>query len=512
MQQTSGYVRKPGIYQGTSVLGESFGTDMENSQWIRTNRPYFNTIGVGWPMDILRITDGIGAHFMKEVTAYRSTVASLTYKVSLGYSMDEEIRGATTGTNVDGFIANLIPANPDQTMMVKSAGAEITGDAVLTHGDSLVVMSADSSNTSRYFIEITDEGLSSDAVLTSDTYTIVATEPATVSGFAIGTLLKDVAQGVQVPDGAMMNIIDANNASVPLLTINFDTMYVDVLATSNVYFEVVAEDGATKIVYQLIPDGDDSDAYVISSVFDVDQDALLIKLVPGGTTVSAFLSNLVAATGATWVLYDKLGYERTEGIVVQDDRLVVTAADGETTVTYFLGMLEELPNYLAYVVSNVYLVDQDARTITGVLGTESVSDFSAKVTPAEFATMEVQDASGAAKTGADMMVNEDMLQVTAGNGVNVVTYVITVNAIGIEDLGDAGVNIYPNPSNGLVNIAGAEPGSRIRVYNAGGVNVRDIVVYSGVETISLEDQSAGMFFITISNADEITGHYKVIKH
>lgn len=512
MQQTSGYVRKPDVYQGTTVLGESFGTDMDNSQWIRTNRPYFQSIGVGWPMDILRITDGIGSHFMNEVTVYRSTVASLAYKVSLGYSMEEEIRGATTGTDVDGFIANLIKADTAQTLMVKSAGVEILGDVVLTHGDSLVVMSADSSNYSKYFIEITDEGLSDDAVLTSDTYTI-ETDPASVSGFDIGTLLKDVVEAVVVPDGAMMNVIDADNASVPLLTINFDTMYVDVLATDQVYFEVIAEDGETKIVYQLMPNSDPSDAYVTSSAFEVDQDALLIKLVPEGTTVSAFLNNLVPATGATWVLLDKLGYERTDGVVVQDDKLVVTAADGETTVTYFLALLEEVPSfYHSYVVSSVYLVNQNLLTITGVMGSESVSDFSTNVTPAEGASMEVQNTSGAAKGDSDMMEENDMLQVTAGNGVNVTTYTITLDYTGIEDLSNAGVNIYPNPSNGLVNIAGAELGSRIRVYNAGGVNVSDIVVYSGVESISLEDQPAGMFFITISTADEVTGHYKVIKH
>ena len=105
-----------------------------------------------------------------------------------------------------------------------------------------------------------------------------------------------------------------------------------------------------------------------------------------------------------------------------------------------------------------------------------------------------------------------MLQVTAANGVAVTTYVITLDYTGFDDLSEGSVNIYPNPSTGLVNISGAEAGSRIRVYNSVGVNVSDIIVYSGIETISLEDQPAGMFFITISNSDEITGHYKVIKN
>jgi hypothetical protein len=105
-----------------------------------------------------------------------------------------------------------------------------------------------------------------------------------------------------------------------------------------------------------------------------------------------------------------------------------------------------------------------------------------------------------------------MLQVTAADGVNVTTYVISLDYTGIEDLTDAGVNIYPNPTTGLVNISGAEAGSRVRIYNSVGVNVSDIIVYSGVETISLEDQPTGMYFITISNEDEVVGQYKVIRN
>jgi hypothetical protein len=309
-----------------------------------------------------------------------------------------------------------------------------------------------------------------------------------------------------------MTIVDANDAYVPFMRLNFDTVYVDVMVSDQIYFEVVAEDGVTTIKYQLQPTSDPSDAFVTSDVYDVSQDQLLISLVPQGISVRAFLAKLVPAPGATLQLYDKLGLERNDGPVSMDDRLVVTSSDGSTTVSYYLSVLDELPNYLAYVLSDVYLVDQDAKTITGVLGSESVAVFSGNVTPAEGATMEVQDLSGAAKGDSDMMAEDDMLQVTAGNGVTVTTYVISLDYTGIEDLTDAGVSIYPNPSTGLVNIAGAEPGSRIRVYNAGGVNVSDIVVYSGVETISLEDQPAGMFFITISNADEVIGHYKVIKN
>jgi hypothetical protein len=110
-----------------------------------------------------------------------------------------------------------------------------------------------------------------------------------------------------------------------------------------------------------------------------------------------------------------------------------------------------------------------------------------------------------------MMADGDMLQVIAGNGVNTVTYVISLDHTGIGDLTDSNIHIYPNPSTGQFNIAGAEIGSRIRVYNIAGVALRDVVVYSGIEMISLDDQQGGMFFITISNKGEIVDRYKVIK-
>jgi hypothetical protein len=512
MDQIFGYTRKPEIYLGNPEIAGSWGTDEETSEWIMVNRPYFNTIGVGWPMDILRVTDGLGSHFMNEVTVYKSTVASSVYKVSQGYSMEEEIRGATTGTTVDQFLANLSKADPDQGLTVKSGGVEISGDAALTDGDSLVVISADSTNVSRYFIEVTVDGLSSDAVLTSETYTINA-DPAEVTGFDIGTLLKDVVAGVNVPAGATMNVIDANDAYVPLKTINFDTMYVDVLATSGVWFEVVAEDGVTMITYQLMPNGDETDAYVTSAVFAVDQGTQIISLIPEGTTVNALLGNLVPSTGASWVLLDKLGYERTDGMVVQDDQLVVTAADGVTTKTYYLQMLGGTATYLAYVVSDVYMVDQDLKTISGtdVTGAVSVADFVANLDAPEGATMEVQDNTGAAKGDADMLADDDMLYVVAANGVNDETYSIILDHTSIEAPGMSELSIYPNPSAGQFFIEGLEPGLKIRVYNAIGVALLDVTAYSSIEQITLDDQPNGMYYITISNDEDVIGHYKVIK-
>jgi hypothetical protein len=521
IDQINGYTRHPEIYKGNPIYGDmegsSFGDDggqsATNCEWDIVDRAYFDALGYGWAFDILKVCDGIGAHFMNPVTVGISTVASYKLKVSTGFSMEETIKGAKAGLTVDGFLEKIVKKHEDQTLTVTSGGSEITGTTELTDGDILTVLSADQSNTTQYTIEVTAEGsLSHDALLTSATLTI-GTDPATVGGFEIGTTVAQVVAAVTVPAGADMDIINAADAYVPTKTINFDTIAVDVLATSNVYFEVMAEDGETVITYQLMPDGNASDAYVTSTVFTVNQEDLLISLIPDNTSVRSFLENLVPATGATMVLYDKLGYERSTGVVSADDRLVVTAADGETTNIYYLSMLEGVPNYLAYVVSNVYVVDQSAQTIsgTGVTGAVAVSDFMGNLIPATGASIEVQDNLGSVKDGASLLTDEDLLHVLAANGVHYMDYSIILDHTGINEANSEGVRIFPNPNRGQFYVEGAVAGSRIRVYNATGSSVIDITVTSGTEMISLEGQPNGLYIVAFGNATDVAGTFKVIK-
>jgi len=513
--QVSSYTRKPEVYQGNPEFQGSFGATPEESEWILVNENTLQTRGYPWPQWRTLVPEGTGSHFMNDVTIYRSTVGSLVYKVSLGYSMEEDIRGVITGTTVEELFGNLILADPGQALQVLSSvdGTAIDSAAAVVNGDTLMVTSADSTNVSKYILEVTDDGLSDDAVLTSATYTItVDGETGTVGGYDYGVSVKSVLEGVDVPAGATLTVVDENDAYVPLQRVNFDTTYVDVMVNDHIFFEVMAEDGKTKILYQLTPNASESDAFVTSDVYLVDQEAVLISLVPQGISVESFLGNLVPAPGATWQLYDKLGYERDEGIVAMDDRLVVTAADGVTTNTYYLILLNELANYLAYVVSDVYVVSQEELTISGVRASHSVADFMNNVEPAEGATLEVQTSTGTTKTDSDMMAEEDILIVTAGNGVNTVIYVITLDYTGVEDYTGAGISIYPNPTREALYIAGAEVGSRIRVYNAVGMVICDVAVHNNIEKISLDDQSRGLFFVTVSQNNVVIGRYKVVKN
>jgi hypothetical protein len=106
-------------------------------------------------------------------TDHLSTISSRVYKVTEGYQL-ENIKGLVTGVTVSSFLNNLIKKNDNQILVVKSTadGSELGMDAVITLNDTLQVTSADENNVTKYVLEVSEEGLSSNAVLTSDLYTI----------------------------------------------------------------------------------------------------------------------------------------------------------------------------------------------------------------------------------------------------------------------------------------------------------------------------------------------------
>ena len=447
--QQVGFTRNSNIYKGNPIPNGSWGTSLSDSEWTHQRPSDFNNQNLGWPWTDLAITTGIGAVTLDEITIYRSTVSSTVYKVSLGYSMDESIKGLTTGTTVTDFYGKIIKANANQTLKVKSAstGTELDAAAAINKGDFLEVLSADSLNTSKYVLDVTANGLSANATLTSAKYTVTTTgATGTIGGFPQGTLLKAVFAGVTVPAGASMTMTDANDAYMSLLKLNYDSLYVNSLATDAVYFKVVAENGVTEVVYQLTPTSSPSDAYVTSDVYSIDQFAALIQFVPAGTSVFTLESNLTPAPGATMSVWDKAGFVRTQGVIYQDDKLMVTSKDGSVTKAYYFSMLNYNANkYLAYVVSDNYAINQVTYliTVTGSANQTSVAAFKDALYPSFGATLKVVDKNGAVVTG-NLNV-DDTLIVTAADGITTATYSVKFFT-GVAPVATSSFRIYPNPS------------------------------------------------------------------
>ncbi len=527
-QMIMNWSRKPQIYEGNPGFESSFGTNPDDSEWTWTDEKYWIGQGAGWPYQVTSVHLDIGKHFMNTPSHYMSTVSSVVYKVSPGYSMNEDVRGVLTGSSVSTFLDNLIKPNENQTLTVKATadGSELTGDAVLSVNDTLIVMSADSSNTSKYIIEVSEGGLSDDALLVSSKYTIdVQSQPksageseeagtATITGFEYGTSLKTIVANVTAPAGAGMDMIDGAGAYVSLVVLNFDTTYVNVTVNSDTYFEVTAENGVTKIVYQLIPDVSEKDAFLTSNVYSVVQKDVLIHYVPRGTVVQSFLANLVPSAGASMILVDKFGMERVEGYVADDDKVIVTSPNGEVSKVYFISMLAEkyVPEttYLAYILSARYAVDQVDYVVANIDGGTTLADFYSKITPSMGATAVVVDKDGNEKTSGDVL-SSDEVQVTSADGEIVIMY--TIAPLTSTDIIETNnIELYPNPTNGNLNISGVERGNRIQVFNTNGSAIRDIIVGSSIEVVSLHKEPAGMYMIVISDNSKLLGRYKAIKN
>ena len=526
--QIERFIRKPEIYKGNPKPEGSFGTNWDDSEWLYNS--WNDTWSkFPWPLSASIVSNDIGQHFINEPTHYKSTISSVEYKVSPGYSQSEKIRGVVTGTTVADFMGKIIKADENQSLKVMSNGdgSELaTGDAISLN-DVLVVMSADSSNTSKYIIEVSDAGLSSNAVLTSSLYTVEITdEPKSaggesddhigtgvISGFEYGTLLRTVISNVEVPAGASMVVVDGNNNYVPLKMMNFDTTYVDVTVTPDYSFEVIAEDGVTTIVYELKPQASGSSAFLTSNVYDVDQVNQLIEFVPRGTEANVFLSNLIPSLGATLKLVDKNGLEREDGYIAQDDKVIVTSEDATVQTVYYLSMLPTeyilSTTYLAYVTSKRFSVDQLNMNISGLQPSLEIETFYHRIVPSTGATAVVVDEGGNEKLHGNFS-DGDMLKVTSADGKVEVMY--TLDFLTSTELSvKAKLLVYPNPTNDVVSVAGASMGSRIRVFSSNGLLVHDVDVQGDVETISLREHSSGIYLVIVTNNGELTGQYKVVR-
>jgi hypothetical protein len=514
LTMNTSWIRKPNVYKGNPVIQASFGTSKDNSEWINMLDGTYPYLPYPLPYSL---TTGIGSHFMFDVTSYRSTVSSNVYRVSHGYSHSEGITGIGKNTTVTEFYNNIIKADTGQHLKVIKAsdGTLLSGANVISQGDSLIVVSRDSTNTTMYLLDLTP--ISNDALLKSALYTIeVNGANGSVGGFPYGTLLKDVVANITIPAGATMIITDPQGAYQPLKYLGFDTVYRDVQVNDQIKLEVTAEDWVTKIVYTLKPDADSTDAFVTSNVYDIDQSIKLINEIPTGTSVETFLDNLMPAPGATMKLIDNRGVERTFGPIYMDDRLQVTSANKSKTVTYYLPVYFCTgPYYAVYLTSDVYTIDPINRWIIGSYDmTTRVDSFLSKLIPSQQnAGLKLYDKFGKEKTTTDYISLYDTVVLTFKTlcQFTIVKYslsnIIYDSTIGVKK-GD--VSIFPNPSYGKVNISGLATGTRIYVYNLVGELIMEKVAGKPLETLSLEAVPKGIYFVKLVTNGQNTLSRKII--
>jgi hypothetical protein len=509
--------RKSSYWRADTIANYSFDTTLEKSQWVYRDITMIKAeTGLSQFAGLKILAEGMGFHGLDPITEYKSTINSLNYVVSDGYVSPQKVIGITTGTNIETFLGNII--KPDSGQFLKfisgSDGNELVADALLSNNDTLYVTSADSVNMTKYVLEVSDEGLDDDAVLVakdgSGLEITIDGNSGTISGFDAGTGVGDVLNNVTVPATATLNVVDANDTPVPLNIINTDTVLVKTTATHYIYFEVIAQDNKTIIKYQLSPGYGAEDALLFSDYYSVDQDARVIEGIPSSTRVHTLHSHISVSEGATAILVDKAGNERTLGDLAYDDLILVTSEDGNTTNTYYLQFFEEPQGLDAYVTSSILSIDQIDLMITNVVENTTIEDLIGMLTPAPGASMMILDAGGSEATSGN--VSEGFqVQVTSASGTVIVVYDITIMVSNSNNLYPE-ISVYPNPSTGELYIAGLRANTTLRVVDITGKVVKTISseqIHAG--KISIADQPDGIYFIIMSVDDYFMKTLKVLK-
>jgi len=377
----------------------------------------------------VEMKEDIGNYTFDPITVHMSTVASAAYIVDPGYEGDLEIVGVITGSSVEEVFTNISKADTGQVLSVISSGTGLELDSadLVANGDTLMVVSADQDNMTKYVLAVAAGGLDNDAVLTpkdGSGLTIANTgETGTIEGMTPGTNISDVLAKVESPATATLNIIDADGNLVPLKFLNPDTVMVPTQVLGGIYFESIAQDQKTIITYELVLDISDSEAWVSSNVYSVDQEKRVISLVPEGVTVQLFLANLIPGGDATIELMDITEQSREEGYVVKDDMLKVTSKDESVSVVYTLRVLGAALSTAAYVTSEVYMVNEDQLQISEIPVATEVDAFLANVKPAPGSVIMLTDGSGNPKSEGSV-VSGDKLVVTAEDDVTTSTYTV----------------------------------------------------------------------------------------
>ncbi len=541
--KNSFFIRKPEISKGNPawsgawfnpIYTGSMGTNPDNCEWIYV-LPNIVYGHISVPERYRVALSSLNYHYMIEPTYYKSTVNSSVYKVSDGFGPGESILGLKTGTTVNEFLSFINKDDNEQTLKVTSAatGLELGMDANIVMNDKLIVVSADESNTTHYRLDVTETGLSSNAYITSNRWTVeIDLAPksgveavnendgiGSVAGFDYGTTIRTIVDNITVPAGATLTVINGNGSYVPYKVLNFDTTYVSVTVNPDIFLDVVAEDGVTRIVYQLQPNTSENDAFILSDVYEVSQLDNLIHFVPRGTNFNAFLANIIPSLGASLKLIDKMGFERVYGNIREDDKVSVTSANGQTTRIYYISFLptSTIPQttYLAYVLSEAYSINQVDYIISAglaLLTSETLLDeFVSYLTPSMGATLAVVDKHGEVKTSGDLN-DGDKLVVTSANGKIVTTYTLALDLTStISTSMQKQIEIFPNPANEEINIQGVNVGNRIQMFSASGTLISEIKAQNNLEIISLKQVPSGMFIIVISDQDTQLGRYKAIR-
>ena len=516
------FIRKPHIYLPSAENLYGRGTNAEDSDWIYIiSGDTYN--GVVYNGELCAID--LGYHTANDATFFRSVVYSDVYKVDDGFEGNLSISGVSNSENVETFLNNLIKADVGQTLVISATEggpAKAPADAVAAN-DLLTVTSQDGLNQTVYSISLAPLDGNNNLTLAGGSSLVLARDGNTgsISGFPFGTTLSSVFEQVVKPELASLIIVDAMGQLLPLSVMNTDVVKVSALADKQAYIKVIAENG-TSALYNLQPASSASDAYVLSDLYSVNQEASTVDVVPVGTAVSAFLANLKPVPGATMQIRTKTGGARNLGDLNLDDFLYVTSQDQSVTKIYFIQFIGEAEGLqtefrtLAPAPSNLILtgVAADGMVASATISWNHDSEMEfgfvitrngAPVDTVAAATFTDQGLSKGATYQYSVYAYNEF-----GNSEAVALEVLAWPTA-VEQKVANGISIYPNVTTDMVYFSNVPDNSRIVLIDLAG---RNILVKNASELkggLSLQPYANGYYLIKVMKGHEYVESVKILK-
>ncbi|RKP55020.1 hypothetical protein D7Z26_07255 [Cohnella endophytica] len=348
-----------------------------------------------------------------------ATLTSTIGTVSAGGTASETITNIPYGTTLAVLKAAITLAANATYEVYEADGTTVA--SILASSYKIIVTAQDGTTQVTYTVTVNGP-LSSVATLTSTIGTVSAggTASETITNIPYGTTLAALKAAITVAANATYEVYEADGTTVA-----------SILA-SGYKIIVTAQDGTTQVTYTVTVNGPLSSVATLTSTIGTvsagGTTSETITNIPYGTTLAALKAAITQAANATYEVYEANG-TTVASLLASGYKIIVTAQDGTTTVTYTVTVNGPLSSVatLTSTIGTVSAGGTTSETIKNIPYGTTLAALKAAITLAANATYEVYEANGT--TVASILASGYKIIVTAQDGTTTVTYTVTVNTL-----------------------------------------------------------------------------------